>query len=272
MNTQRAKILLEKVNALFKSMSVDEANVTAIEKDLMLSYLRQLYDSVLENSSSTTGTSTPSSTRTASPRTSSSSTAKPTYKPPRIIEIPDSLKEDIKKPATKSKKKKSKSKSKSTSKPPRIITPPKLDPIPATPKPTYTPPVVETPKPTPPKPQPKPTPPPAPQPKPQPVSSGKHQQLFEFKAARELSEKLSQRPIRDLTKAFSLNDKLLYANELFGKELVVFNEEVRKINGLKNFDEAKQHLAQLADKFNWSSKSKVPMAKDFVLLVKRRFS
>lgn len=272
MNTQRAKILLEKVNALFKSMSVDEANITAIEKDLMLSYLRQLYDSVLENSSSTTSTSTPSSTRKASPR--ASSTEKPTYKPPRIIEIPDSLKEDIEKPVVKTKKKKSKSKSKNTSKPPRIITPPKLDPIPATPKPTYTPPVVETPAPTPPppKPQPKPTPPPPPQPKPKPVSSGKHQQLFEFKAARELSEKLSQRPIRDLTKAFSLNDKLLYANELFGKELVVFNEEVRKINGLKNFDDAKQHLAHLADKFNWSSKSKVPMAKDFVLLVKRRFS
>lgn len=260
MNTQRAKILLEKVNALFKSMSVDEANVTSIEKDLMLSYLRQLYDSVLEeHQGSVSPTYTP-------PKTTS---PKPVYQPPRIIEIPDSLREDIEKPQSKPKKKKSKSKN--TSKPPRIITPPKLDPTPA---PTYQPPKPVAEPVIVPKAQPKPPPPPAPVPEPIPttVTSTKHDQLFEFKAAKELSEKLSQRPIRDLTKAFSLNDKLLYANELFGKELVVFNEEVRKINDLKSFDEAKNYLAQLADKFSWSSKSKVPMAKQFVLLVKRRFS
>lgn len=265
MNTQRAKILLEKVNALFKSMSVDEVNVTSIEKDLMLSYLRQLYDSILENNQ---GVTQPSAIATSSQNTYTPpkvASSKPVYKPPRIIEIPDSLREDLdaSKPSSKSKKK-NKNKSKSSQKPPRIITPPKLDATPTkAPTPIEKPVVI-------PKPQPKPTPPP--KPAPTPVANDKYDQLFEFKAAKELSEKLSQRPIRDLTKAFSLNDKLLYANELFGKELFVFNEEVKKINALKSFDEAKNYLAQLADKFNWSSKNKIPMAKEFVLLVKRRFS
>ena len=48
MDLQHAKILLEKINALYKSISADENRVSSIERDLMLSYIRQLYDSFLE--------------------------------------------------------------------------------------------------------------------------------------------------------------------------------------------------------------------------------
>lgn len=265
---QKAKILLEKINALYKSMSVDENNITAIERDLMLSYLRQFYDIMLQGSSAQMIAPTPE-TAAPTPPPVKAKPAKPKYKPPRIIEIPDSLKEVAQTTAPPKKTTKTRSKPK-----PRVITPPKVEPAPPpAPKPK---PVVKTPPPPPPpkrEPQPVYTPPPAPEPTPQPqTQNAEHDALFEFKAARELSEKLSQRPISDLSKAFSLNDKLLYANELFGRQLVVFNEAVRKVNGMDNFNQAKAYLTQLADKYHWSKKEKVPLAKDFVMLVKRRFS
>ena len=44
MNLLQAKTQLEKIIALYKSMSADEKNISAIERDLMLSYIRGLYD------------------------------------------------------------------------------------------------------------------------------------------------------------------------------------------------------------------------------------
>ena len=248
---QRAKILLEKINALYKSMSVDENNITAIERDLMLSYLQQFYDIMLQGSSAK-----PSSpAASAAPPIVKESLAKPAYKPPRIIEIPDSLKEVAQTP-TPTKKNKPKSK-------PKIITP--------TPKKPKSKARLQPPIPKP-EPQPVAIPEPAQPASPSKNTPAQHDALFEFKAARELSEKLSQRPIGDLTKAFSLNDKLLYANELFGRQLIAFNDAVKHVNEMSSFNEAKSYLTQMADQYEWSKKEKVPLAKDFVMLVKRRFS
>ena len=49
MNLQKAKILLEKINALHRSMNMDQGNIASIERDLMLSYVRQLYEACLED-------------------------------------------------------------------------------------------------------------------------------------------------------------------------------------------------------------------------------
>lgn len=272
MNIQKAKILLEKVNALLKSVSMDEDNISNIEKDLMLSYIRQMYDAVLDPHAEVT-IPTNVKKKTAPPKVEPPifeinreesapvkepvrKTVEPEYTPPRIIEIPDSLKE-MSTPAPKPIKK-----SKPVPKPIIDRTPapkpptPKPEPVPVPPQVKVTPPPVPTPKPT---------------PVAAPVDKKVNETLFEFKAARELSEKLSERPIKDLTKAFALNDKLLYANELFGRELVVFNEVTRKLNTLSDFNTAKVYLAQLAEKFKWTEPNKVSIAKDFVKLVRRRF-
>lgn len=260
MDIQKAKILLEKVNALLKSVSIDADNISNIERDLMLSYIRQLYDAVLSESEQL---STPTQTRTtqktpATPKPTRSSTnttttvpppprrinveppvpPKTTYEPPRIIKVPDSL-ADMSQPA-----------------------------------PPSPPPVVQTP-PSPPQPTPASTPPPTPVSSPKvnsPAVSEEQEGLFEFKVAKELSEKLSERPIPDLTKAFALNDKLLYANELFGKELFVFNESIRELNKMENFAQAKIYLSQLASQYKWTKgNERARIAKDFVKLVRRRY-
>ena len=48
MNLSQAKTQLEKIIALYKSMSADEKNISTIERDLMLSYIRSLYENFLD--------------------------------------------------------------------------------------------------------------------------------------------------------------------------------------------------------------------------------
>ena len=48
MNLPQAKSLLEKIITLYKTLSADEKNISPIERDLMLSYVRQLYESFLD--------------------------------------------------------------------------------------------------------------------------------------------------------------------------------------------------------------------------------
>jgi len=50
MDLQHARILVRKINSLFKSMEMDGSpQPTPIERDLMLSYLRQLYQTFLDD-------------------------------------------------------------------------------------------------------------------------------------------------------------------------------------------------------------------------------
>ena len=48
MDIQKAKILLDKINALYSNMSADRKNISIIEKDLMKSYIQQFYESFLD--------------------------------------------------------------------------------------------------------------------------------------------------------------------------------------------------------------------------------
>jgi len=45
MNLKQAEIVLEKITRLYESMKLDERNIDVFEQDLMLSYIRQLYES-----------------------------------------------------------------------------------------------------------------------------------------------------------------------------------------------------------------------------------
>jgi hypothetical protein len=56
MDFQKAGILLEKINALYKNLSADGGRVSGIEKDLMRAYLQQFYEQFLPVSDSHTET------------------------------------------------------------------------------------------------------------------------------------------------------------------------------------------------------------------------
>ena len=229
MDHQKSKILLEKINALHKSMRPDNGPVSPIEKDLMLSYLRQLYDLFLNAGADTP----PVKQETAPPPRPEP--LKRSYSPPRIIEIPDSVKElTSEAPAARETPPAAKEKPKATptAPKPKAESAPKKSP--AAPKPEL-------------------------------------DALFEQKKATELSERLSASPVHDLTRAMAINDRLLYMNELFGRDMLALDETLKTLNNYQSMEEAKPLLLDLAARHNWMEEEKAPTAKMFIKLVRRRY-
>jgi hypothetical protein len=101
--------------------------------------------------------------------------------------------------------------------------------------------------------------------------SEKFDELFELTQAREIADKLSESHVPDLNKAMGLNDKFLTINELFGGNPDHFSQTLHQLNGLQNFDEARELLLNVAEQYNWSAKDKLKKAKVFVKLVRRRY-
>ncbi len=245
MNLPQTKILLEKIITLYKTLSTDENNISPIERDLMKSYVRQLYEAVIDAqltpSVSTANKATQQAPKVETPR------ATPPPSPPIqqqiIVEEPKPIYEEPK-------------------------------PVYEAPKPVYeAPKVVETPRYTPPPPveQPRPTPA-AYTPQYTPHVPHEIEALFEDIAGKELSDKLANTPIADLTKAFGFNDRLLTQNELFGGNKAVADEVIKDLNNMSGFESAKGFLLSLATKYNWAAnEDRKKQAKTFIKLVRRRF-
>jgi hypothetical protein len=233
MSLDRAKMLLEKIETLHRSISMDSDSVNRIERDLMLSYIRQLYEVYLDLQADQPIPKLQRSTPvvTVSPATT---TAPP---PPPPVEPPA---------------------------PPPVAPPPVV----AAPAEAYVPP--------PPPPQPEPVAPAPPPPvvektSPTTIPAGLNG-LFEHKAAKELSEKLGQRPVSDLTKSMAINDRLLYANSLFQGDSRVMNNVLAELNGKRDFDDTLGVLVDLAKQYNWTQDEREEIAKSFIKLVRRRWS
>ena len=98
-------------------------------------------------------------------------------------------------------------------------------------------------------------------------------ELFEVQKGNELSDRLSQQPITDLTKAMAINEKIFTVNELFGGNSDEMNNMLVALNGLNTFDEAKSILMRsVAAKYDWASSAKVKKARTFIKMVQRRYN
>lgn len=241
MNTQQAKLVLDKINRLFSSVLADDGQASRVEKDLLLEYTRQLYDAFWTESSV-------------------SEARQVAKQPPVVKEMPpvkqpepeENVLDLTIEPAPKKKV---------------AIPEPVVEETVIAPKITIPTPVVEQP------PVPKPEPLKAtPAPTPVPVDMGNLQKLFEQRSATELSEKLGERRIDDLSKAFAINDRLLYTEELFGKNIQAFNDAIQRLNGYETFLEARSLLIALAEQYNWTEERKMPVSQAFVKIVRRRYS
>jgi outer membrane biosynthesis protein TonB len=252
MDLNKAKVLLDKIASLHKSMSTDAENISAIEKDLMLNYVKQLYEAYLF------GSATKKVVEVEAPKVEIiKSTPKTQRKPvikkePPVLEVPQIDEEEEVEIVTPKPK-------------PRVIELPDslknlTEPEPA--------------------PKPRPTPPPTPvsKPAPQPIRKASNispeiEELFEVKQATELSEKLASSPIRDLRKAMGLNEKIFTINELFGGDQASYDATIATLNGVKNFDQAKAYLIEnVASKYNWTNKERKKKAANFIKLVSRRYN
>jgi hypothetical protein len=285
MSLQTSKLILEKIATLHHSMSLDETHIAPIERDLMLNYVRQLYELFLE---------LPVRHRTHSTHIEpipAPTVVKPVVEVPKpVVEVPKPVVE-VPKPVVEVPKPVVEVPKPVVEVPKPVVEVPK--PVVEVPKPVVEvpKPVVEVPKPVVevPKPVvevPKPV---VEVPKPA-VEKHKHvveleyemprkrqvsseiQALFEITHGTELLDRLAQSPIADLNRAFSFNDRLLYSNELFGTNINYFNETVKAINLLRDYEAAQSKLEDLAILFNWiGTEDRKKAARNFLKLVRRRF-
>lgn len=97
--------------------------------------------------------------------------------------------------------------------------------------------------------------------------------VFQLKEAKEVSDRLGNKPIIDIATAMSINDKLLTINQLFGGNDNLFKETINQIGNLQSYDDAKNLLIEsVASEYEWGKDEKSETANQFIHLVHRKFS
>jgi hypothetical protein len=265
MDLLKAKIYLDKLNREFARMLKDPENIPRIDVDITQSYIRELYDAFLSDAPEAKSVTTPRKVVEPPPVVAPPPPVVAPPPPPPVVVAPPPPPEVVAPPPP----------------PPVVVAPP---PPPVVVEPPPPPPVVVAPPPPPPpvvvEPPPPPpvamTPPPPQPPTPNPVaatvSAGDADVLFEYREAKELSEKLSDTAISDLKRAISLNDRLMIQRELFGNDNPVFEAALTTLNNASGFEAAKAYLLnECIGRFDWLHKNKVETAKSFIRLVRRRY-
>jgi hypothetical protein len=96
--------------------------------------------------------------------------------------------------------------------------------------------------------------------------------IFVDNNSNELSEKLSKRPIKDLKKAFGINEKIFTVKEIFNGDKNAFEQAISKFNELNDFEEAKQYiLNELAPAYYWDSPKNIKKIGQFIKTIQRRY-
>lgn len=99
-----------------------------------------------------------------------------------------------------------------------------------------------------------------------------YEELFLFKTATDLSQKIGESSINNLWHAISINERFLYINQLFGESMDVFKGSIDKLHAEANFDDARLYLeSELIGKYEWTNKQRKLFAKDFIKLVRRLY-
>ncbi|MEZ4910900.1 MAG: hypothetical protein R2774_08560 [Saprospiraceae bacterium] len=100
----------------------------------------------------------------------------------------------------------------------------------------------------------------------------KLKELFADEAITDLSDKLSLTHIPDLRKSMGINEKIFTQQELFNNSATLMTETLEVLNNMPSFAEAKTYLVEnLIYSQNWLSEQKIKKAATFVKLVKRHF-
>lgn len=84
---------------------------------------------------------------------------------------------------------------------------------------------------------------------------------------KDLASQFADRPIFHLKSAIKINDRIWFVNELFNRDVDLYNETLSKIDAMQNLDEA---LALLFASFKWDQEKKSTIS--FLELVFRRFA
>ncbi|MGB0862939.1 MAG: hypothetical protein ACPG19_11530 [Saprospiraceae bacterium] len=283
MDVNKAKSYLKKINRLFDGIEQDNGEISKIEKDLMLSYVRDFYETFFDDKKTVIAPQPepvavapkpkpqykPAETVRIERQPTPEPKPQPRYEPkvePKVEPKPIEFEVEMPKPKPK---------------PQPIIEPkpvqakvetphfqdeiPKIKVIPKIEVPTareiFREPVQ----------QPKPEVP-AVQSTHQPVSFDEFDVLFEAEKATDLSQKLSQSKVLNLRSAMGINERFLIQNELFGGNNALFNDAIDKLNSFDNFIQAKAYvIKELAPQNEWLDEKRLKRAKSFIKTINRRY-
>ncbi len=240
MNFKKVEKAAKKINQLLDNMR-DEEQVSKIEKDLLLSYIRDLYEKATqtkESSKKENAYRAPKSDVAQSPISNPVAEIKaPT---PPAVEIADVVRQEIQEITnqpvpTPIQKQVEPSSSIQNNTPAEVIQVEELD-LPKTSAPQE---LLE---------------------------------LFEKGSVAELSDKLSQSPISDLTKCMGINERIFTVNELFSGDTGLFNSTMQELDKLNSLEQARDYLVNdIAVRLNWGDGSKIKKTANFVKLISRRY-
>ena len=85
-----------------------------------------------------------------------------------------------------------------------------------------------------------------------------------------LADRVGQSHLSDLKKAFGINERFLYANELFNGDMSAFTQAIEEFNHLESSNDAQRHQDNLSSKYKWDEESETVIA--FKSVVSRRFA
>jgi hypothetical protein len=98
------------------------------------------------------------------------------------------------------------------------------------------------------------------------------QKLFDLQKSDEMSSRFGHVPISSIESAMGLNERIFTLNELFGGDKALFDAWCAKLNSLSSFTEAKNVLmAGPAKDFKWADPQRIKMAEQFIRIVSRRY-
>jgi hypothetical protein len=97
-------------------------------------------------------------------------------------------------------------------------------------------------------------------------------EIFAIGVISDLSDKLANSPISDLNKVMGINERMFTQQELFGNDAQAFNDALKKLNAFGSFEEARQYLIDhIIYTYDWTADVKIKKAVTFVRLVRRRY-
>lgn len=97
-------------------------------------------------------------------------------------------------------------------------------------------------------------------------------ELFSEGQVNDLSDKLALTPVQDLTKSMGINERIFTQQELFANNSQDFTLILTTLNSFQSFDDAKQYLInKVIPEYGWMQDNKIKKAATFIKLVKRKF-
>lgn len=282
MKIKKVGKLLKKLNNLYDNIK-DDNTISSIEKDLFLSYVKELYEHATGSEHTV---STPSPEEVSSPAaaatpteviddtavdhvTKPEPTAPSTHSgPPTPAEVDTAQRREAERTrreaerAARPKEREARDAAR-RQRDHQEVTPTVADTTPAPSVEAETPDIVVAPDPA--------VPIPAESVTPAGISDDM-QALFTVEGIKEVSDRLRMQPISDMNRCMGINERIFTIRELFNNDDAVFNETMDQLNTMSDFESARDYLASgVASKYAWDDAAKSKKAGNFVKLVYRRY-